>query len=140
MPPAPGPTSVIGAKSVGIDGDRIGHAHHLRDRGFFRHHGRMHALLNSGFGLDRHAQKLDAIAKLGCGVEIGERDRRYALDVNRSGIDFGSERQARQDRKLLRGVVALDVEGRIGLGITEALRFAQAFVEARRSSSMRERM
>ena len=89
----------------------------------------MHALLNSGFGLDRHAQELDAITELGCGVEIGERNRRYALNVNRIGIDFRSERQARQDRKLLRGIVALDVEGRIGLGITQALRFAEAFIE-----------
>ena len=30
----------------------------------------------------------------------------------------------------MRGVVAFDVEGRIGLGITQALRFAQAFIEA----------
>ena len=37
-------------------------------------------------------------------------------------------RLARID-KLLRGVVALDVEGRIGLGIAEPLRLAQAIVE-----------
>ncbi len=89
----------------------------------------MHALLDSGFGFHRHAQELDAIAKLGRGVEIGERDRRNALDVNRVRIDLGTERQARQDRKLLRGVVAFDVEGRIGLGVAQTLRFTQAFVE-----------
>ena len=31
MPPAPGPTSVSGLMPVGVDGDRIGHAHHLGD-------------------------------------------------------------------------------------------------------------
>ena len=114
---------------VGIDRHRVGHAHHLGDGGVLRHHGRMHALLDAGFGSHRHAQQLDAVAELGRGVEIGERDRGNALDVNRVGIDLGAEREARQDGKLLRGVVAFDVEGRIGLGITEPLRLAQAFVE-----------
>jgi len=59
-------------------------------------------------------------------VEIGERDRGDAFDVDRCFIDLGAEREARQDGKLLRGVVALDVEGRIGLRVTQALRLAQA--------------
>ena len=52
------------------------------------------------------------------------------FDINRVGIDLGAESQARQDGELLRGVVAFDVESRIGLGITEALRLAQALVES----------
>ena len=86
----------------------------------------MHALLDAAVGLHRHAQKLDAVAEFARGVEIGERDRRDAFDIDRAGIELGAEREARQDRKLLRGVVAFDVEGRIGLGIAESLRVAQA--------------
>ncbi len=40
-----------------------------------------------------------------------------------------AEGKRRQDRKLVRRVVALDVEGRIGFGIAEALRFLQAVRE-----------
>ena len=45
------------------------------------------------------------------------------------GIDLGAEGEAGQDRELVRGVEAADVEGRIGLGIAEPLRFLQAVVE-----------
>ena len=37
--------------------------------------------------------------------------------------------ETRQDRKLLRGVVALDVERRIGFGVAQPLRLLEAFVE-----------
>ncbi len=63
-----------------------------------------------------------------------------AFDIDRVGIDLGAEGEARQDRELLRGVVAVDVEGRIGLGIAEPLRLAQTVVEGEPSCSMRVRM
>src|ERR1700756_4564944 len=47
------------------------------------------------------------------------RNRRYAFDIHGALVDLGAESQARQDRKLLRGIVALDVESGIGLGVTE---------------------
>src|SRR5579862_7675714 len=87
----------------------------------------MHALLDALRRLYRDAEELDAITELlGCG-EIGGRDRGNAFDINRLLIDFGAEGQARQDRELLRGVVALDIEARIGLGVTKALRLLEAF-------------
>ena len=70
----------------------------------------MHALLDAGFGSYRDAEKLDAIAELRRGVEIGQRDRGDALDVDRSRIDLGAKSQTSQDGQFLRGVVALDVE------------------------------
>src|ERR1700722_2102286 len=116
-------------QALGIDRHRIGHAHDLRDGGILRHHGRVHALLDALPGLHRHAEELYAIAQLIGRIEIGQRDRRDALDIDRLGIEFGAEGQARQDRKLLRGVVAFDVEGRIGFRIAEPLCVAQAIVE-----------
>ena len=89
----------------------------------------MHALLDAGFGSYRDAEQLDAIAELGRRIEIGKRDRRDALDVDRGRIDLGAESEASQDGKLLRGIVAFDVERRIGFRVTEALRLAQAFIE-----------
>ena len=40
-----------------------------------------------------------------------------------------AEGKAGQDRQLVRGVVALDVEGRVGFGIAQPLRVLQAGVE-----------
>src|ERR1700722_2768712 len=116
-------------KAFGIDRHRIGHTHDLGDGGILRHHGRMHALLNPLPGLHRDAEQFYAIAQLIGRIEIGQRDRRDALDVDRIRIEFCAEGQTRQDRKLLRGVVAFDVKGRIGFGIAEPLRVAQAIVE-----------
>ena len=89
----------------------------------------MHALLDALLGLHRDAEKLDAIAELVGGFEIGGRDRRNALDIDRIGIDLGAEGEAGEDRKLLGGVVTLDVEGRIGFGIAEPLRILQTIRE-----------
>src|SRR6516162_1933655 len=115
--------------SVDVDGDRVGDAHHLGDRGLLRHHGRMYALLDALVGLDRDAQQFHAVAELSGPFEVFGRDRRYAFDIHGALIDLGAESQARQDRELLRGIVALDVEGGIGLGVTELLRLLQAVRE-----------
>ena len=101
----------------------------------------MHALLDAGFGPDRDAEQLDAVAELAGGIEIGKRDRRNAFDIDGAGIDLGAEGEARQNGELLRGVVAFDVEGRIGLGIAQPLRVAAGSRRRRsRSCSMRVRM
>ena len=49
-PPAPGPDQRDRRDAVGVDGHGVGDAHHLRDRGVLRHHGRMHALLDALVG------------------------------------------------------------------------------------------
>ena len=76
-----------------------------------------------------NAEQLDAVAELRrpC-VRSSGRDRRDALDVDRVGVDLGAEGEARQDGELVGGVEALDVEGRIGLRIAEALRVREAVV------------
>ena len=89
----------------------------------------MNALLDSLWRFNRHAKKLDAIAELLSGGEIGRRNRGNALDIYRALIELGAERKASQDRELLRGVVTLDIECRIGLGIAEPLGFFQSFGE-----------
>ena len=44
-------------------------------------------------------------------------------------INPGAECEARQDRKLLCGIVSLDIKTRVGLGITQPLSFLQARLE-----------
>src|SRR6516164_2690987 len=114
---------------VDVDGDGVCHAHHLGDRGVLRDHGRMHALLYALVGLYRDAQQLHAVAELGGPFEVFGRDRRNAFHVDGALIDLGAESEARQDRELLRSIMALDVEGWIGLGVTEPLRLLQAVRE-----------
>ncbi len=72
-------------------------------------------------GAHRDAEQLHPVAELARRFEILRGDRRDALDEHRLRIDLGAEGDAREDRELLGGVEALDVEGRIGLGIAEAL-------------------
>ncbi len=88
-----------------------------------------YAEADPSFDVDGHdtAQKLAILASLAFGTKVAQ----SAVYV---------EGKAGQDGELLRGVVAFDVEGRVGLGIAEPLRVAQAFGERSRSCSMRVRM
>ena len=49
--------------------------------------------------------------------------------MHRLGIDLGAEGEAGQDRELVGGVEAADVEGRVGFRIAEPLRLLEAFGE-----------
>ena len=86
------------------------------------------------------AEQLDAIAEFVGRGEIGERDRLDAFDRNRVGVDLGAEGQRSENRHLVRGVEAADVEGRIGLGVAELLRSARQASNASPSLSIRDRM
>ena len=52
-----------------------------------------------------------------------------ALAVHRLERHGGVEGEAREDRRLLRGVVALDIGGRVGLGVAEPLRVGEHVAE-----------
>ncbi len=114
---------------VGIDRHRIGDAHHFGERRGFMHHGRVHALLDALARALRDAKQLDPKAEILGRLDIGERHALNAFDMYRVRIDSRAERKRRQDRKLMRGVEAADIEARIGLGITQPLRFLQALLE-----------
>ena len=89
----------------------------------------MHALLDAFRGPHRDAEQLDPVTEFVGGAQIFRRDRGDAFDIDRALRNLGAESEAGEDGKLLRGVVAVDVERRIGLGITEPLRVLQAFGE-----------
>ena len=105
MPPAPGPTSVIACTASASTVTALVTPITWAMAESLRHHGRMHALLDALAGIDRDAEQLDAVAELVGPAQIVRRDRRDALDIDRRRIDLGAEREARQDRELLRGVV-----------------------------------
>ncbi len=112
-----------------VDGHGIGNAHHLRDRGRFRHHGRMHALFDALRGPHGDPEQFDAIAELFRGAQVFRRDGGNTFDIHRALRDAGAECKAGKNGKLLGGIVAVDVERRIGLGIAKTLRVLQALGE-----------
>ena len=117
------------ADGVAVDRDGVEHAHRLRERLGLGDHGRMHALLDAVFGALGDAEQFYAEPEFVGGGEIGERDRLDAFDRDRARVDAGAEGERGEDRELMRGVEAADVEGRIGLGVAELLRFGEADVE-----------
>ena len=89
----------------------------------------MHALLDALGGPHRDPEQFDAKAKFLRRAQIFRRDRGDAFDIDRALRDLGAEGEARQNGKLLRGVMAIDVERRVGLGIAQPLGVLQAFGE-----------
>ena len=85
----------------------------------------MDALLEPVLGRPREAQQLDAVAELVGERDVERRDVADALDMDAGEIDLGAEGDRGQQRELVRGVDAVDVEARIGLGIAQALRLGE---------------
>jgi hypothetical protein len=95
------------------------------DRRRPRHHARMDALLEPVLCQPRDAEQLDAVAELFGEVDVEPRNVPDALRVDPVEIDRAAETDTSQDRQLVRGIDAVDVEARIGFGIAELLRFRQ---------------
>src|SRR3546814_20705344 len=51
------------------------------------------------------------------------------LGVHRIRVEARAERETGEDRQLVRGIDAVDVEGRVGLGVAELLRLGQHVLE-----------
>ena len=71
------------------------------------------------------AEQLDAVAELVGGLDVGRRDAGDALDVDLVERHLRAEGEAGQQRELVGGVEAADVEGRIGLRVALGLRLLQ---------------
>src|SRR6185436_16488025 len=70
------------ADEIAVDGDAVLHAVNLGDRCMFRHHGRVHALLDAAIGAQRHAEQLDTVAEIAGRLDVGGRDLFDTLDIN----------------------------------------------------------
>ena len=77
----------------------------------------------------RDAEQLDAVAELLGVADVGRLQLGDAFDVRLVELHRHAERDGAHDRRLVRGVDAFDVEGRVGLGIAQALRLLQHGVE-----------
>jgi hypothetical protein len=77
----------------------------------------------------RDAQQLDAVAQLLGVLDVGGGQLGDAFDVGLVELHRDAEGDGAHQRGLVRGVHAFDVEGRVGLGIAQALRLLQHHVE-----------
>ena len=89
----------------------------------------MDALLDAARRALGHAQQLDAIAQLVRRLEIGQGDRLDALHMDGLQIHRRAEGERGQDRELVGGIEAADVEGGVRLRIAEALGLLEAGLE-----------
>src|SRR4030081_1760484 len=89
----------------------------------------MHALFDALGGPYRDAEQFDAKTEFLRRAQIFRRDRGNAFDIYRALRHLGAEGEAGENSQFLRGVVTVDVEGRVGLRVTEALGVLQTFGE-----------
>jgi hypothetical protein len=82
----------------------------------------MDAELDAGLRPPRDAEELDPVTELLRVADVLARELRDALGVDLVELHRDAEGNRRHDRELVRGVDALDVERRIGLGVAARLR------------------
>ncbi len=76
---------------IGLDRDRVGHPVDAGDCRGFRHHRRVHPLLDAGVGPAGDAEELDAVTELVCRLDVGRRHAGNALGIDGAGVDLGAE-------------------------------------------------
>ena len=110
---------------VADDADRVVRAADFGQRRPVLDQGRRHAKLEPGRREFGQCQELDGVAELAGVLEVGEVQAVDPLAGNVVESDVGLERELGQDRQLVGGVGAVDVQGRIGLGVAELLGLPQ---------------
>src|SRR6516165_5106899 len=118
------------AHKVSVNADAVRHAVDRSDDRIFRHHGRMHTLLDAAVGARGDAEQLDAVAEIVGGFDVGRGNVLDPLDIDGVERRAHSEGERGQQRKFVRSVEAADVKGWIGLGIAAGLRLFQDLGEA----------
>src|SRR5579883_2153843 len=89
----------------------------------------MDALLYARMSALSDAEQFNPVAELSRRFEIGGRNRFDPFDGDRGWIDDCAKGERGENGKLMRGIVAADVKGRIGFRISQPLGLLQAFAE-----------
>ncbi len=94
LPPAPGPTIKKLAENIGLDRHGIGDAIDLGDDGGDRHHWSDARAARCRVGALGDAEQLDAVAEIGGGLDVLDRDVGDALEIDVVGRDRRAEGEA----------------------------------------------
>ncbi|MDF9774939.1 hypothetical protein OKW11_001896 [Pseudomonas baetica] len=114
---------------IAIDHHCVHHAVDVGDQAVGRDQRRVHAQFDTGRGAARHAQVLDAVAQRFGVIHVGRRQLGDAFGISLVELQRDAERDGRQDRQLVSGIDPLNVEGRVGFGVTQSLGFGQHVFE-----------
>ena len=113
------------------DPDRVVGAAHARQNCVLGDERRAHREDQTLRRLPGGRDEPDGVIELVGVLEIDGRDPADALGVNVGRGDLLAESERRQDGQLGAGVLAVDVGARIGLGVAQALRLGEHFLEVR---------
>ena len=104
---------------------RVHDAVDVGDQAPLRDQGRVHAQLHALLRAPRDAEVLDAVAELARVGHVLGRQAADALGVDALELQRDAEGDGGEDGELVGGVDALDVEGRVGLGVAARLRLGE---------------
>ena len=85
----------------------------------------------NGLGFFDQTEQFDGVTELSGELNVEPGDAADAFDVNLLWIHPETVRERSEDADFVRGIVAIDVERRLGFGIAEPLRFGQNIREVR---------
>jgi hypothetical protein len=114
-----------GADGVALHHHGVHRAFDVGDQALAGHQRGVHTQLDARVAAAGDAQQLDAVAQLFGVADVGRLQRGDALDMRLVELHRNAEGDGRHDGRLVRGVDTFDVEGGVGLGITQALRLLQ---------------
>ena len=109
--------------------DRVEGAMHRRQRVLVANERRVNACGDAVFGVIDHGEQLHHLAFRGGGGNVVGGDVRDAFHGHVVDADVRVEAERGHDRRLVRGIVAFDVTGRVGLGIALLLGLLECDVE-----------
>ena len=118
-----------GAHRIALHHHGIHRALHIGDQALGRHQARVHPQFHAARCAFGNAQQLDAVAELFGIFDVGRAQLGNAFDIGPVKLHRNAERDGRHDGDFVRRVHALDVEGRVGLGITQTLGLFQSHIE-----------
>mmetsp|Transcript_7558 Transcript_7558/g.12975 ORF Transcript_7558/g.12975 Transcript_7558/m.12975 type:complete len:458 (+) Transcript_7558:1374-2747(+) len=108
-----------------FDGDHIGAALKLTQRGRVRHKARHHPLLQPASGLLGHAQELDLIAHISGMPDVFDADPLDPFQLDPVKIHLGAKGDGGQDGQFVRRIDAAHVKLRIGLQVAQTIRLGK---------------
>ena len=118
-----------GAHGIAVHHHGVHRTFHIGDQALGRNQGGVHAQLDAlGCALG-DAQQLDAVTQLLRVLDVGRAELGDAFDIGLVKLHRNAKRNGAHQCELVRGVHAFNVKGRVGFGVTQALRIFQHHVK-----------
>ena len=112
-----------GTNSIALNQDSIHYTINIGDKTFFRYQCWVNTEFYTASVSSGYTQVLDPIAQLLCVGNILRLDLTDALGEDLIKLQGNTKRQGSQNNKLMSGINAFHIEGRVSFGITQCLSF-----------------